>query len=221
MLEYVTLFLISLAGSFHCVGMCGGIAAIQSERGAASQRRTVHLFLYHFGKIGSYLFVGALFGTFGALLVGVERLLAFIAGSFMIWIALREVRSSTTGRRAASRTAARIEVLFFSLFRWVKNEKGFSASLALGLFNGLLPCSPVYAFAAKAASTGSVTAGMLTMASFGLGTVPALLFSAKVMRCFSPMLRKRFVSAGAFFIFILGVVTLLRVFSSSVHLGHR
>ena len=217
MLDYIAVFFISLTGSFHCIGMCGGIAAIPAGWGVSSRRQAVHLFLYHFGKITSYLFIGALFGTLGALLIGFERLLALLAGSFMIWLALGErLRSARKGGGVS-----KVERLFLLLVRRVKSGSDLPASLFLGLLNGLLPCSLVYAFAAKAAGAGSTSAGIATMASFGLGTVPALLFSTRMIRAISPAFRRRFVSAGTFFVFILGVVTLLRVFSSPpLHGGH-
>jgi sulfite exporter TauE/SafE len=215
--EYLSIFLISLASSFHCVGMCGGIAGLQAGWGDSSASRAVHLSLYHFGKIASYVFIGAIFGAFGALLIGFGRLLSLLAGSFMIGMALK-------GRFYSARKGggvSAVETLFLAVLCRIKSRRGLSASLSLGLLNGLLPCSLVYAFAAKAAGTGSVAAGIVTMASFGLGTVPALLFSTQMIRSFSPALRGRFVSAGAFFIFILGMATLLRGFvSPSLHSGH-
>jgi uncharacterized protein len=220
-MEYVSIFFISLAGSFHCVGMCGGIAGLQAGWGTSPVARRVHRSLYHLGKIGSYLFIGALFGAFGTLLAGVERLLALLAGSFMIWSSLRGLPGLGKGAIGDRSHGSPIEEFFSALFRWVRGRSGFSASFSLGLLNGFLPCSLVYAFAARAAAAGSVAAGVGIMASFGLGTVPALLFSAQLIRAVSPALRRRFVSAGAFFILILGIVTLFRAFSPlSPHPGH-
>ena len=50
-----------------------------------------------------------------------------------------------------------------------------AAPIALGVFNGFLPCPLVYAFVAQAASTAAPLAGMLVMLAFGLGTFPAML----------------------------------------------
>jgi sulfite exporter TauE/SafE len=212
-MEYISIFFISLAGSFHCVGMCGGIAGLQAGWGTSPAARRMHLSLYHLGKIGSYLMIGALFGAAGSLLADIERLLALLAGAFMIWLSLRGL--PWFGQRVIPDRPHDfpIDKFFAALFHWIKGQSGFSASLSLGLLNGFLPCSLVYAFAARAAAAGSVAAGIGIMASFGLGTVPALLFSAQLIRAVSPALRRRFVSAGAFFIFVLGIVTLLRVFS--------
>lgn len=207
MWEYLTIFLISVASSFHCVGMCGGIAGIHAEATAASGGRALRAALYHLGRIWSYLFIGLLFGALGAFLWSAERLLALAAGTFMIWTAILGLRIEGEGGGGSM-----MEKGLLALFGWVKGQKGLSASLYLGLFNGLLPCSLVYAFAAKAASAGSPLSGMLTMASFGLGTVPALFLSGKIVRSLSPKARSWFVSVGTFFILVLGAVTLLRGF---------
>lgn len=213
MIEYLALFLISMAASFHCVGMCGGIAGMHGATIVASRSRMVHLFLYHGGRIGTYLSIGALFGAFGTLLLGAQRLLSLIAGIVIISISVRAFFSSPP------RGIPFLEMLFASLFGRIKGREGWAASLCFGIFHGLLPCSLVYAFAAKAASAGSVSAGVSTMISFGLGTVPALLFSAKLLDLFSPAVRARFISAGTFFLLIVGMITLLRGFLPA-HAGH-
>lgn len=213
MVEYLGLFLISLTASFHCVGMCGGIAGMHSLSIDSARSRAGHLFLYHGGRIATYLSIGLLFGAFGAVLLGTQRLLSLVTGSVMIWISIVALFFSP------ARAVPFLDGIFASLFRWLKGRQGWSASVCFGIFHGLLPCSLVYAFAAKAASTGSVSAGVWTMTSFGLGTVPALLFSARLPALFSPAVRARLISAGTLFLFILGVITLLRGFAP-VHAGH-
>lgn len=213
MIEYLGLFLISLAASFHCVGMCGGIAGMHRVWIGTSRSRIAHLILYHGGRIGTYLSIGALFGAFGTVLLGAQRLLSLIMGMLIIWISMMALFFSP------AKAFPFLEGIFASLFRWVKERQGWAASLCFGIFHGLLPCTLVYGFAAKAASTGSVAAGVFTMVSFGLGTVPALLFSAKLLDLFSPAVRARFISAGTFFLLVLGVITLLRAFIP-LHAGH-
>src|SRR3546814_9938372 len=65
MAQYLLVFLAGLAGSLHCVGMCGGFAcALGSDpRGrAATLRRQL---LYNVGRVTTYMFLGALAGTLG------------------------------------------------------------------------------------------------------------------------------------------------------------
>jgi hypothetical protein len=57
--------------------------------------------------------------------------------------------------------------------------QGNPASLyATGLLNGLLPCGLVYMALAGATVAGQAKEGMLFMIFFGLGTMPAMFFTA-------------------------------------------
>lgn len=55
---YISTFLTSLLGSFHCLGMCGGIVlVIDPLKGGA--------LFYHLGRLVSYLLMGVLAGYLG------------------------------------------------------------------------------------------------------------------------------------------------------------
>src|SRR3546814_16111776 len=99
MAQYLLVFLAGLAGSLHCVGMCGGFAcALGSDpRGrAATLRRQL---LYNVGRVTTYMFLGALAGTLGsALTTGssadqplllAQRGLALVAGLLLVFIGLQ------------------------------------------------------------------------------------------------------------------------------------
>lgn len=58
----------------------------------------------------------------------------------------------------------------------LKSQGGVSKGV-LGFAAGFLPCMLSWAMIVKAAETGDVLIGFLVMAFFGLGTVPALLFT--------------------------------------------
>ncbi|MBI3804515.1 MAG: sulfite exporter TauE/SafE family protein [Nitrospirae bacterium] len=212
-MEYLILFLMSLAASLHCVGMCGGIAAMHDRWTVSNHRKRFYRFLYHGGRIGTYLCLGGFFGALGALSQGAQRGLALITGTFIVWTAVQALSPSPSGGLALPGT------FFGSLFAAIRSRPGGIGSLCFGIFHGLLPCSLVYAFAAKAASSGSIPSALLTMIAFGLGTVPALLFSSSMIQRLSPRLRLYAVSAGSLSILFLGVVTLLRGFSP-LHAGH-
>lgn len=184
----------SLFGSAHCAGMCGGIAAIAAgeERGT----RLARSIGYHAGRLASYAAVGALAGAAGAVvddagaLVGLQRFAAVSAGlaiaAFGAAAVLRGLgvrpRSGLGSRfglglglQAGSaaappllvRVAQRVHARSLRLpARW--------RGLPLGLAAPLLPCGWMYAFAAIAAAGGSATVGVVVMAAFWAGTVPAL-----------------------------------------------
>ncbi len=182
MLQYLLICLAGLAGSVHCVGMCGGFVCVMGRdpRGAAATLRR-HL-TYNLGRVTTYCFLGAAVGTLGLLLVGhhgeptamslAQRGLAVFSGLLMLYIGLqffgffRAAQWRPLGFGADFLTASMRQLL---------KAPGPGAPLALGALNGFLPCPLVYAFLAQAASAGGPLPGFLTMAAFGLGTFPAML----------------------------------------------
>jgi sulfite exporter TauE/SafE len=99
---------------------------------------------------------------------------------------------------------------FAMSLRSLMTTRNRAAPLAFGVFNGFLPCPLVYAFAAEAASTGQALPGFLTMASFGLGTFPAMLMIGGVGRVLAPAWRQRGVWLAGSLILLLGLITLGR-----------
>lgn len=67
---FLIILLAGFAGSFHCVAMCGGFACglCSDPNTSVPKLVTRHLF-YNLGRLATYLFIGALAGQFGALIV--------------------------------------------------------------------------------------------------------------------------------------------------------
>jgi sulfite exporter TauE/SafE len=182
MLPYLLVFLAGLAGSVHCIGMCGGFACAlgRDARGAGATLRR-HL-IYNLGRATTYCFLGATIGFFGLLLCGHEaeaaaaslaqRSLALVSGLLIVYAGLQFFGFSLGRRRWRGGSGA---ALLAAALRRVLKAPGSGASLAFGVLNGFLPCPLVYAFAAQAAGSGGPLPGVLTMAAFSLGTFPAML----------------------------------------------
>ena len=173
-----------LAGSGHCLAMCGGIAgALAMRDGGPKANPTSRLTLalaYNLARVASYTLAGALAGLLGSALlqsVNVAPLsIAFrvLAGAIMIaaagrllfgWRVLDPLEAAGAGlwRRllpGAGRSARR---------------PGIAGALGLGLAWGWLPCGLSYSMLLLAATTASVTSGALVMAAFGAGTLPAMI----------------------------------------------
>jgi len=181
MTHYVLVFLAGLAGSVHCVGMCGGFACAMGgdPRGPVATLRR-HL-IYNLGRVMSYCFLGAMVGYLGVWLVGhggegtpaslAQRALAVVSGLLMVFIGLQFF--GFFRRFSQGLTGFGGELLAHALRDLLKTP-GIAAPLAFGVLNGFLPCPLVYAFAAQAAGSGGPAPGFLTMAAFGLGTFPAM-----------------------------------------------
>ncbi len=168
---------LGIAGSMHCVGMCGPIAlAVPVGEGNALHKIGAYS-LYHAGRIGAYAILGFLFGTlgYGLSTTGFQQGLSIFAGLFMlafIWLPKFSILSKLGNKVAAMQS----NVLGF-MARFLKSQRA-TALLGLGFFNGLLPCGLVYLALAGALVSYEPIAGALFMALFGLGTAPALLLVA-------------------------------------------
>jgi sulfite exporter TauE/SafE len=191
MTEHLLIFLAGLAGSMHCIGMCGGFACAMGAdpRGRAA---TLHRHLiYNLGRVTTYCFLGAVVGHLGLLLVGhggegsaaslAQRTLAVISGLLMVFIGLQFFGYF---QRLSGRVVGAGGELLAQALRDLAKAPGYGAPLAFGVLNGFLPCPLVYAFAAQAAASGGALSGFLTMAAFGLGTFPAMLMMGGIGQWF-------------------------------------
>ncbi|NQV98207.1 MAG: sulfite exporter TauE/SafE family protein [Rhodospirillales bacterium] len=231
MTYYVMIFFAGLAGSFHCLGMCGGFAcALGSDPRGRTATVARHL-LYNMGRVTTYAFLGGLAGSAAGALVAygtpgmfttAQQALALVAGLLMVTMALqlfgflRRWQHPWAGI-GAHKVGFGGDTLVVSL-RSLLAVPHHSAPLAFGVLNGFLPCPLVYAFVAQAAAlcisdpSRGVLTGILTMLAFGLGTFPAMLLMGGVGGLIKPVWRRRGVYVAGAFILVLGLITLSRGF---------
>ena len=203
----------SLLGSLHCVGMCGGLlgACVGCQQvPAGTQVR------YHIARGVVYLILGGVAGALGASLdltgelASLQALAAWLAGGFLVswglwqWHSLWRARSST----ASSSPSRWSKLLGLWLRKWPGKTPNARA-WGLGLASALLPCGWLYGFVLVAAATASVTSGVVVMATFWLGTVPALAGFAIFVRKSLPGLQKRLPHLIPLVWITLGIVTIV------------
>ena len=212
-----TIATIAFLGSFgHCIGMCGGIVIAYSSakidnKWSNLMQGLAHL-SYSFGRITTYVMLGAIFGAIG----GVAQFngyttagLTIFAGIFMILAGLSllgKLSFLTKLEHSFSQTK-----WYQDVFRHVLRSKSLYSFYILGLLNGLLPCGLVYFFAVTAASTGSPLWGALVMFIFGLSTIPALFslgFFTQLLNQGS--LRKVMMNMAAIIVILFGIYTIYR-----------
>ena len=222
MAYYLLIFAAGFAGSFHCIGMCGGFACALGRDPRGHGATVLRHLLYNSGRLTTYCFLGGLAGALGQVLCTPQglavpmlsgsldtgqRVLAVVAGLLMIAMALQFFGLLQGFHRIAVGFGG--STLAGSL-RSLLMAHGRAAPLAFGVFNGFLPCPLVYAFAAQATSTAGALPGILTMSAFGLGTFPAMLMMGGVGQILGPAWRRRGVWLAGSFILLLGLVTLGR-----------
>jgi hypothetical protein len=214
---YALVFIAGIAGSFHCIGMCGGFACALGADCSGRRSATVlrHL-LYNVGRLSVYAFLGAVAGSLPAALASsgsapvvtaAQNALALLAGSLMVVMALQLF--GAFGLRTAPAFGSRAMAHALGSLAAAPNR---AAPLAFGVFNGFLPCPLVYAFLAQAAAMGGVASGALTMVAMGLGTFPAMLAMGWMGVTMRPAWRQTGVKLAASVVLLFGLVTIARVF---------
>jgi hypothetical protein len=178
-------FILGLFSTVHCVGMCGGIigALSLSLPDDIRQRRLRHVFfisLYNLGRILSYAFAGLVVGYIGAEaaaytdMSGGPSILRYTGAVLMIAIGLY-----LAGWLPQLSKVERIGVPLWKLLEPIGRKlvpvTTMPRALLYGLVWGWLPCGMVYFVLVWALTSGSAAQGALTMAAFGLGTLPSLL----------------------------------------------
>ncbi|KGJ87600.1 sulfite exporter TauE/SafE family protein [Colwellia psychrerythraea] len=205
-LDVFSAFIIGLLGSGHCLAMCGGITTILTSAinkpatqpaVAASQQADISvnvlsaqsscspqasrlnlIFLYHFGRIASYCFIGAIVGFTGSIaakniglpIAGLRLiaavfviLLGLYIGQWLLWLTKIESLGKGLWRYLSP------------LAKHVIPVDTAKKALGLGALWGWLPCGLVYSTLTWALASGSSLTGAAIMFCFGLGTLPALI----------------------------------------------
>ncbi|CAL1521157.1 sulfite exporter TauE/SafE family protein [Chitinophaga sp. MM2321] len=171
----LTAFILGFIGSFHCIGMCGPIALTLPVQHLDGKRKLAGILLYNIGRVSAYALLGMIFGWLGKqfYLGGLQQWLSIATGSLLLLIVLLKY----TGYRWIKRRhlpnifVTKIKSSLATLLR----RQQFRTLYAIGFLNGLLPCGLVYLGIAGAVATGEIAKGMLFMAAFGAGTLPAMM----------------------------------------------
>ena len=204
--------LAGLLGGAHCAAMCGGIAT--GFQSLASRPGWTTAVESNLGRVTGYVLAGALAGGLGQGIVQVARMewLALTArmlvGAVLVLAALRLL-----GAIGARRSFAGIGQGMWSLLRPLQLRlmpiDSRPKRIAAGMIWGWLPCGLSTTLLAVAWLQASAMNGALTMAAFGIGTLPVMLpltwSGARVGRWLHDPVRR---AAAAGLIMAAGLVTL-------------
>lgn len=204
-------FSAGLAGSGHCLGMCGGIvtALALSHRDSDAAGRFVFNLFYHAGRICTYTLLGLLVGL-AAQAGMVDALKPYVAWLFLaanLFVAAIGL-FTLLGVRSLGISALDGSVWDFlsgQLSR-LRASSSVLAALPTGLLMGLLPCGLVYGVLIAAATSGSALKGGGMMLAFGCGTLPVLLAYGQVASALSALGRGVFQRCMGGFVALLGTV---------------
>jgi len=174
------------------------------------------LLAFNIGRVASYSAAGGIAGAFGAgsLLLGpqqpIQTVLYLAANLLLIGLGLYVAglsRAVTALERVGAVVWRRIAPFAGRLLP-VRNS---GQAFALGGLWGWLPCGLVYSILTAALASGHPINGALTMAAFGLGTLPNLIALGYFADRIRPVLQRRGVRLAAGSMIIgFGIVGLAR-----------
>jgi len=199
---------IGLAGSFHCIGMCGPLALSLPLNSQSRAGRVLSITLYNLGRAGTYFLLGFFFGAVGnsLFLTGYQQAISIAIGvSILIVLLFGNRFSANIG--IVNRFQNKIKLL---LGRLLQQEKNVFSYFLIGLVNGLLPCGLVYLAIASAVATGSVFGGGLLMLAFGLGTIPLMFGLMVAGRYVSLAVRQKMRRLVPVFVGVMACLMILR-----------
>ena len=174
-----------LAGSGHCLAMCGGVAGALAMRAQGADARLGFrlslALVYNLARVSSYAVAGALAGLLGRALIAAVDVAALsiafrvLAGAIMVAAAGRLL----FGWRLLDPLEAAGSGLWRRVMPWAtgrtRSRGTYGGAVALGLAWGWLPCGLTYSMLLLSATTASAATGALVMAAFGLGTLPSMV----------------------------------------------
>ena len=226
MFDLIAPLIVGLGGSLHCLGMCGPLVVAYSlhlrPTGAAGAPEVMHFWsqgfvhhlAFHSGRIMTYGLLGAAASGlaytagFNQLFAGLRSSVTLAGGLLMVLFGLAILKViplsffSSPSFRPGSFLGRTVSPLFGS--------NRLASKWALGLATGFLPCMLSWAMIVKAAFTPSPVHGFVTMALFGLGTVPVLFFTGLSASLFSLRVRLAGERVAACSVIAMGLMLVIK-----------
>ena len=179
----------SLAGSVHCVAMCGPLVGLWQDPSARGRRALTPHLAHAGGRAVAYAVLGALAGAIGGAvdlaggLFEVQRVAWLIAAAVVTtWGVVTLLAALGVGAGRGPRVAAAPVLL-----RIRRRRRPTTRAALVGLLSAALPCGWLWAFVVLAAGTGGAATGAAVMFAFWLGTVPMMLGAGALL---SPLVRR-------------------------------
>lgn len=199
-------FLLGLAGSLHCVGMCGPLILLFPLNGKSKINGLINSFVYQLGRVFVYVLLGLLFGLVFQIidLKYFERYFSIAIGILFFVLWFNEVFKKT------KKNQNKLQQWVLGAFGKVIQQKSLFGMLLGGMMNGLLPCGLVYGALLAAFGTGSTLNSMIFMFGFGVATIPSLLVLSFFKNSISANFRIKLSKLLPWWLLLLGIWFVLR-----------
>ncbi len=207
---FAAAILMGLAGSGHCMGMCGGIAAALGQQQSTAWRIT----LFNLSRVASYAIIAGLLGggiaAIGGDLKSLMPAMRLFAGVLLIAMGLYML-DWWRGIQILERGGAIVWRGLQPISRRLMGQRTLWSTVALGLLWGFLPCGLVYSALSWAIAYSGDSHAAWLMLGFGIGTLPSMLaasFSGAWLQRLFRQRTTRFVVAISIMLFGLWTATM-------------
>lgn len=213
------IFVLGLFTSFHCIGMCGGIAISQAigrtgetetSRKQGKYSWLIPSALYNSGRVIGYTLVGSLVGGLGqavSLSGRVKGLIPILGGVFMVLMGINLLGIFPVLRKLTIRMP-------YFVAKKLQKKNNYSP-LYVGLLTALMPCGPLQIVQLYALGTRSFILGGLSSFIFALGTVPLLFAFGAVNTLINKQHTVKILKLSSVLVIILGCIMISRGLSLS------
>lgn len=207
MIYLLSSFMLGLASSFHCIGMCGPIALALPLNRSSSVQTLLGIMQANFGRIISYTVLGFIIGSLGFSfqLFRLFQVLSIVFGIVLIVIAWRKT------------WIKRLEFSMPGFSHWISRKMGNLLKkpgafrlFGIGLLNGLLPCGMIFLALANALLAENSLGSAAAMAAFGLGTLPGLIGVGFFAQRINTNFRSKITTAFPYILSVIGLLVILR-----------
>ncbi|SHJ35109.1 hypothetical protein SAMN04487911_11830 [Arenibacter nanhaiticus] len=203
-------FILGLMGSFHCVGMCGPIAFMLPVDRQDPFKKFLQVFLYHFGRLTAYSFLGLVFGLLGkgVYIFGQQQKLSIIIGVLMIIVVLLPYK--TFNKYNFSKPIYGLLANLKTNLGQALKKKTLDTFFTIGFLNGFLPCGMVYMAIFGAIGMGNPWLGTLFMFLFGVGTIPLMTAAIYFSNLLKGSAKRNIQRLIPVFVVLVGILFILR-----------
>jgi sulfite exporter TauE/SafE len=202
-------FVLGLTSNLHCIVMCGPIALAIPMNRSSNWTILVGSLQYNLGRISTYSILGILVGSIGLSInaFGALQIISVVSGFGLIFFAWRNwwTKYLSFGKN----------ILSFSPFlsrgmgKLIKSDIP-AKPFFFGFINGFLPCGMVYVALLNALLAGNIWFSMYSMAIFGAGTLPVMLFVSYAAHKISGSHRKLIRVWIPYLLTLVGLLIVLR-----------
>lgn len=211
---FITAFILGLAGSLHCAGMCSPLAfAVTNMSKAVWLNRLV----YNGGRILTYGVLGAIVSTIGVALPLQKFQAGLSVGMGALLIAIAFFGMSKAKFSAISSLVGRFTGWLKTHFSNQIQRKTTMSTFFLGAINGLLPCGLSFVALTACLIAPTTVDGFYFMLVFGAGTLPVMLGFMSIAQFFVNRFRLSYTRVNAIMLIVAGSLLIARAYWPHQH----